>query len=402
MTATNDTSTEELTTSMILTTESLPSYLEENCTDIAIFENGADLVAKPILGGNVNYAFYVTEKKTGKSVFVKQAPEYVAIFGPDGFPLTSDRMEKEVDAYLEWRIILGPSLAEKYIPKIYMIDRRRMVFVMEFLEGFTLLDHDLVDPTKTLELHPDIATSLGTFMGLTHAATHSSKITKERVAYLTEHFENRPMRDVQLEFVFTKCYKEATDEQLAGLVVDEDFQNEIETLKRQYNGSDKNNLVLSHGDLHPGSVMIKNASGKMKIIDPEFTVYGPPGLDVGSLLSGYVLAAVHQAYSKQEQCVTPICESIDAIWNSYIQAMQKGGIDAQTIKAIEVQTVGFTVAEVCRTALEFAGDRKWLQFDDQTVKTKAKMAALKIVQNCMVERHQGGMALLISEVKAIV
>ena len=39
--------------------------------------------------------------------------------------------------------------------------------------------------------------------------------------------------------------------------------------------------------------------GTVKIIDPEFAVYGPPGLDVGSLLSGFVLAAVHHAYSAE-------------------------------------------------------------------------------------------------------
>ena len=43
--------------------------------------------------------------------------------------------------------------------------------------------------------------------------------------------------------------------------------------------------ALCHGDLHPGSIMV-NSDGICKIIDPEFTVYGPPGLDVGSVLSG--------------------------------------------------------------------------------------------------------------------
>ena len=36
-----------------------------------------------------------TDAESGESVFVKQAPEFVAIFGPDGVPLTSDRMQKE-------------------------------------------------------------------------------------------------------------------------------------------------------------------------------------------------------------------------------------------------------------------------------------------------------------------
>merc|ERR1712183_766274 len=108
------------------------------------------------------------------------------------------------------------------------------------------------------------------------------------------------------EFVFSKCYEEATNEQKEGFVFSEKFCYEIENLKKLYNGNNEKNLVLSHGDLHPGSVMIKNNS--VKIIDPEFTIYGPPGLDVGSLLSGFVLAVIHQAFSDNLDSVRSICD----------------------------------------------------------------------------------------------
>jgi len=230
--------------------------------------------------------------------------------------------------------------------------------------------------------------------------THSSKIADDRKSYLTSHFENRAMRDIQLEFVFTKCYKEATDEQRAGLTVNDDFMKEVTELKASYDGKgDANNLVLCHGDLHPGSVMVKG--GEVKVIDPEFTVYGPPGLDVGSLLSGYVLAAVHQSFCNNSEAVATICEGTQAVWTSYKEVMTKHGMSEEIIKQIEVETVGFTVAEVCRTALEFAGGRKWLQFEDPTTKAESKKAALKIVENCMIARHEGGIALLLSELKAI-
>jgi len=208
------------------------------------------------------------------------------------------------------------------------------------------------------------------------------------------------MRDIQLEYVFTKCYKEATEEQRAGLTVDEAFMKEIESLKKSYDGECKDNLVLSHGDLHPGSVMV-NSDGEVKVIDPEFTVYGPPGLDVGSLLSGFVLGAVHQAYSKNSDAVVVISKAIEIIWNSYKLALEKGSISSDLIKNIESETVGFTVAEVCRTALEFAGGRKWLQFEDTDTKEQSQKAALKIVEKCMIKRHEGGMDLLISEIKKL-
>lgn len=274
-----------------------------------------------------------------------------------------------------------------------------MAVCMEFLDAFDLLDHVLTDHAG--DYHSDVASGLGQFMGTTHALTHASKVDATRKDYLTNHFENRAMRDIQLEFVFTKCYKEATDEQRAGLDVNDAFLKEIELLKRQYNGQDDaDNYVLCHGDLHPGSVMV-DKTGSVKVIDPEFTVYGPAGLDVGSLLSGYCLGAIHQAFEGNETAVNRIVEGAQAIWDSYVVAMKKGGISDDSIKSIEIQSVGFTVAEVCRTAMEFAGGRKWLQFEDTDKKAKAKKAALQVVDKCMVARHTGGMELLLQEMKAV-
>jgi len=394
--------------SPILTSETVPEYLRSCISKLEGLEKPIleedEISAKAILGGNVNYAFCVTvtSKSDGsqQTVFVKQAPEFVAIFGPDGFPLTSERMQREVDVYQEWRNILGSTDSQKYLPTIYYFDRTRMTVIMEFLDGYQLLDHVLVQEDG-VHLHEAVSRGLGDFMGKTHAATHSSKLSSDRIAYLTQHFENRPMRDIQLEFVFTKCFKEATDEQRAGLVVNEEFMAEIDMLKTQYDGKgDPQNLVLSHGDLHPGSVMINDAG--VKVIDPEFTVYGPPGLDVGSLLSGYVLAAIHQAFSNNPQAVTNICQGARAVWVAYVDALKEAGLDnAELIRNIEVEAVGFAVAEVCRTSLGFAGGRLWLQFEDLHTKASAKKAALEVVDACMIGRHEHGMDLLLSKMQSV-
>jgi len=453
-----------VTASQILTTESIPKYLEErwgqddflyannNCANTILSADQAvkGMKVDTIQGGNVNYAFCLelpslfhlnlnnngggddnnggdnnnnnnnnNNENKKKKLFLKQAPEFVAIMGdgPDGFPLTSERMQREMDVYKEWKTLLGEKLGEKYLPEIYYFDRKSMVVIMEFFDGYELLDHILVNKEGAANLDNIVVGSyLGDFMGKVHAATHSSnpKLTSERIMYLTSHFENREMRDVQLEFVFTKCYKEATDEQRSGLILTEEFMDEVELLKQQYNGTSaagNDTLVLCHGDLHPGSVMVDPTTGSTKVIDPEFTVYGPAGLDVGSLLSGYCLGYIHQSFccdndddddnASSEKAKQNILDGAEAIWNSYKTAMMEdGNVTPAYIKAIEIETVGFTVAEVCRTAMEFAGGRKWLQFDNDPVrKANSKKAALQVVQNCMIGRHTGGIELLFSELK---
>lgn len=393
----------------ILKAETLPAYLFKNKTSIAILsdiQEEADLSVKPILGGNVNYAFQVTGP-SGITLFVKQAPEFVAIFGPDGYPLTSERMQKEMDVYNEWKKILAESGGSEtqFLPEIYMFDRMNMVVVMEFFDGCHLFDDELV---KHGMVQPSIAKGLGEFMGKVHAATHTSVVNAERSSFLTESFENRPMRDIQLEFVFTKCYTESTEEQRAGLVLDEAFMKEVQLLKDAYDGKNlevEGNCghVLCHGDLHPGSIMVDQTKDLVKVIDPEFCVYGPPGLDVGSVLSGFVLAAVHHAHNNDEkidskQAVVSIKEGVNAIWNSYKDAMKNNElITSDLIEKIGAESVGFTVAEVCRTALGHAGGRLWLQFDDPIVKADAIKTAMGIVQRCMTSRHEGGMDLLLQE-----
>lgn len=381
-----------------LTVDNVAEYISERSEAIGVFASDAKLSVSAIIGGNVNYAFCVKDE-TGQSVFVKQAPEYVAIFGPDGLPLTSTRMLKEHGVYMEWQSILGETLSKKYLPEIYLFDDHNKVFVMEFFDGFTLLDHELV----TSGVVPSsISTGLGEFMGKTHAATHSTMIEANDCKNFTTKYENRAMRDIQLEYVFTKCYKEATDEQRAGLNVDDAFMKEIDDLKLAYDGKKLNNdLCLTHGDLHPGSVMV-NQAGDVKVIDPEFTIYGPPGLDVGSLLSGYILAAVHQAHAKKPEAVKSLIDASVAVWTAYQIAMQGAGVSSDTLQTIECSTVGFACAEVCRTALGFAGGRLWLQFEDEVVKKAAIKDALTIVGKCMIGRHEGGIALLFSAIQELV
>lgn len=387
--------------SKILTKDTVADYVTQHATQINVFPPDAALTADVIQGGNVNFAFCV-RSSCGKAVFVKQAPEYVAIFGPDGLPLTSARIQKEVAILELWTSVLGEE-ADAYIPKLFHFDDDNKVFVMEFLEQFGLLDHHLVSsPSPATEVA--LGTRLGSFMAKTHLATHSSKVSPERAAVLTSEYENRALRDIQLEYVFTKAYKETSEHTSTGFIADAAFLAEVNALKARYNGEGSpGNLSLCHGDLHPGSIMVKVDDGdaQVRVIDPEFTVYGPPGLDVGSLLSGYILAAVHQSYANDDEgekakTVLSIIKGIVATWETYKTVMTEGGISADVMRETEVESVGFAVAEACRTALGHAGGRLWLQFDDVEVKEAAIQSVLLIVQKCMTARHAEGMQVLVN------
>ncbi len=107
--------------STILTKDTVADYVSNHASEINVFPPESTLVAEAIQGGNVNFAFRVRESGGDRSVFVKQAPEYVAVFGPDGLPLTSTRIQREVAVMKEWSSILGED-TDKYLPKLYFFD----------------------------------------------------------------------------------------------------------------------------------------------------------------------------------------------------------------------------------------------------------------------------------------
>ena len=380
--------------SLLLTDATVSSYVAERASVIDQISPHSPLTATPIGGGNLNFAWRVSDT-AGKSVFVKQAPNYVAFLGPGGMPLASSRMLLEVAVFEEWKEILGQAAAARFLPEIYFFDNVNMVFVMEYLDTYMLLDRKMVHG-QSGGLEVAVAEALGEFMGLAHAASHCSLVSPQRVKELETAFENRAMRDIQLDFVFTKAYQDPA----SGLRTDDAFRGEVEKLKAAYRGEILESRVLCHGDLHPGSVMVES-SGAVKIIDPEFAIYGPPGLDVGSLLSGIVLAAVFHCFSGAPGVVRSLRASASALWDTYTATLRAGGLSAAAIAAIGVEAVGFAAAEVARTALGFAGGRVWLDFEDARVKSRAVDAALGVVNHCMTGRHDRGIQELLGALERL-
>jgi len=170
----------------LLTPETVPLYVQERAADL--FPDCTALTASEIGGGNLNYAFEVTDGK--KSVFVKQAPDFIKVFGPEA-KLHRERMALEVSVYRDFAVALGESETAKFIPTIYHFDEESMAFIMEFLGDLTLLDQVLVQPD--FQGLGEAYTGMGHFMGKVHALTHSTAVSAERAATLHETYSNPGM-----------------------------------------------------------------------------------------------------------------------------------------------------------------------------------------------------------------
>ena len=139
--------------------------------------------------------------------------------------------------------------------------------------------------------------------------------------------------------------------------------------------------------------MINSELGDAKIIDPEFCVYGPPGLDLGSLLSGVILLVISKQFATQPDAASigRLVDVIDRIWNTYAAAMEQESMASDVVKRISEDAVGFACAEVARTSLGFAGVRG-LKVEDAATKLVAQEATLGLVQRCIIGRRTEGAA----------
>lgn len=208
------------------------------------------------------------------------------------------------------------------------------------------------------------------------------------------------MRGIQLEYVFTKAFQ-------GDSFTDPSLLSELETLKSKYRGEEVGNCALLHGDLHPGSVMCAlDPEITVKAIDPEFTIWGPPGLDLGSLLSGFALAAVFHAGRPAGVAaavrIAALTRAVERMWMAYSDVAKAEGVDDAILTQIECDAAGFAGCEVMRTALGCAGVRGF-NFEDAELKKKAETIAVEMGRRLIMQRQGDtcGIALLLGELDVL-
>ena len=178
----------------------------------------------------------------------------------------------------------------------------------------------------------------------------------------------------------------------------------IDELKAKYRGEKMGNLSLCHGDFHAGQVMVEQhqedgddsiASDdyglSVKVIDPEFAIYGPPGLDLGYLISGYVLACVHcAAMGVDSEQIRSFHSAVAAVWEAYKSAMCATDVPEVNLMEISNDAVGFADCELARNALY------GLPIRDEHQKMVADQAALALAVKFVKGRAQGVDGLLVT------
>ena len=267
------------------------TYFLMNNTDVLEYvkEKGympvdGELTSKEIGDGNLNYVFRVVDEKTGKSVIVKQAGEALRISADMKVSTDRNRIESEI-LKIQWEYAPG------LVPEIYGYDTVMCACVMEDLADHTLMRYALM----RYETFPCFAEDITTYMVNTLLKTTDISMEHKAKKAMVKSFINPELCEITEDLVLTEPYDDYNHRNIVfPKNVDfvtrelyEDMKLHLEVAKLKFDFMN-NAQALIHGDLHTGSIFVKQDS--TRVFDPEFAFYGPIGYDVGNLVANLIFA----------------------------------------------------------------------------------------------------------------
>jgi len=139
---------------------------------------------------------------------------------------------------------------------------------------------------------PLFADHITTFMVNTLLLTTDVVMGHKEKKELVKNFINPELCEITEDLVYTEPFFDCPRNEVLG-AAREFAKSEIwgdeglllETAKLKFKFM-SNAQSLLHGDLHTGSIFIKEDS--TKVIDPEFAFYGPAGYDIGNVIANAI------------------------------------------------------------------------------------------------------------------
>ena len=257
----------------LLDCDEVISYVKEK----NLFSENANLTVKEIGDGNINYIFKVENKIDGKSIVLKQADK---LLRSSGRPLDLTRSKIEANI-----LKIENNLAPHFVPEIYFYDEIMCVLAMEDISEYKNLRTELIAG----KIFPNFADNISEFLSRTLLLTTDLFMNKFEKKKNVKEFINPELCDISECLVFTEPYDNNKNRNIITigneefvenmLYKNEDLHFAILKLREKFMNYSQS---LIHGDLHSGSIFI-NEKG-IKIIDPEFSFYGPMAYDIGNVI----------------------------------------------------------------------------------------------------------------------
>ena len=366
---------------------------------LSIFDQDAKLEAVEIGDGNLNYVFRVWEEASGKSVIVKQAGEELRI--SKDFNISKDRNRIEVEV-----LTLQNKLCPGLVPQIFLYDPTMNCFSMEDLSDYEVMRKALLKHEIFPQFAEDISTFLVNTLFLTTDRVMDSKEKKELVK---KYINPQLCADISEALVYTEPYDNNLKRNLVfppnqEFVEKELYQDQalhLEVAKLKYDFMN-NAQSLIHGDLHTGSVFIKQ--GSTKVMDPEFAFYGPMGYDIGNVVANMIFAwangdaTMEEGKEKEAYLAwveSTIIDTVDLFKKKYFAAFDKHvtepmaktpGYKEYFLETILADTAGVAGIEMIRRAVGLAQVKDLTTIPDEMKRMRAERIVILAAKEYIIKR----------------
>ena len=259
------------------------------------FDSNENLVCEEIGDGNINYVYRIFDTNTKKSLILKQADVQTRV-RPDGY-LNPDRSIREAEV-----LKLYNECAPDFSPKIIYADPVMAAIIMEDIGSYSNLRTELMAG----KIFYGIEKLIVRFIVDASLPSTDLVLAYQKKFKAAAKFYNPDLCKITEDLVFTHPYKDVRQRNILlpenadwlkkKFYEDSNLIARVAILKEKFNNYPQG---LIHGDLHSGSIFVKNENEetKIKIIDPEFAFYGPIAYDLGNVLAHFIFAQGYAKYS---------------------------------------------------------------------------------------------------------
>jgi len=395
-----------------LTVEKVVPYLESLPELRRIFDSFSDLEVREIGDGNLNFVYFVTDRKdASKTAVVKQAVPYVRVVG-ESWPLTTGRTRFEVMALRKHR-----ELCPSHVPEIYYWSEEMCVVVMQNLVEHRVVRGEIIKGLR----FPKLVDHLSTFLARTLFFTSDFYLRHDEKKSLVADFINPELCKITEDLVFTDPFEEnktnSPNPRLTSAdldIVRSDPAVKIAAAEMKHKFMTEAQALL-HGDFHLGSYMANQ--DETYIIDPEFAYFGPMGFDVGKAIGNFILAYLSQDYRQRREGRDPrefrswlldcardtwkeFARKFDELWSKDMDRLDKvywhfpgGELAAKKFRSAFLDRVfhdslGYAGCVMIRRTLGLAKVADIAAIEDLEARAAIERQALAIGKRLLVERAQ--------------
>lgn len=371
--------------------EDVAAYVKNKMKD---FKDSVDMKSEEIGDGNLNYVFKVTDEH-GQSVIVKQAGHVTRI--SENMTLTIDRIKREANV-----LILHDKYAPQLVPKVYLYDDIMKCFIMEDLSDHTILRKAFLSG----ETFPQLINDITTYIVNTTISTIDIVMDPKDKKELQKEYTNPELCEISEKLVYTEPFNDCNDRNILyppnadwikeQIYDDPELRLEAGKLKNDFMTKSQ---ALIHGDLHTGSIFVSKTS--TKVIDPEFTFYGPIGYDLGNMIAHLLFAYVNGKVKEDENFCMWTLKSINDVVDLFVEKFsrkwdavvtdvmaQELGYKSWYISTVLEDTLGVAGLELIRRVVGMAQVEDIVSIEDEQKRIEAERFCLRIGREFIKQRHQ--------------